>query len=116
MAKRFFKFTDGERTVFRATSMVRGFRYGWTQLSWVGFSNSPVNARATTFPAVEIDDIEFRQLVALKKARVIAAGGDNQRESSPQDAWVFNSQLEAEEPCAASVYLARYGNLVGFRP
>ena len=94
MTKRFFKFTDGTRTVFRGTGMVRGFAYGWTRpRGWVGFSNSPVNAQASTYPAVEITQAEFKALVALKAARVIAAGGDNQRESSPQDAWVFNAQL-----------------------
>lgn len=118
MAKRFFKFTDGERTVFRGTGMVQGFRYGWTTpRGWVGFSNSPVNSKATTYPAVEITQAEFNQLVALKKARVEAAGGNNAYDNSPQDAWVDNYVLAPKaDPSPASEYLARYGNLVGFRP
>jgi hypothetical protein len=103
MSKRYFKFTDGTFTVFRGTGMVQGFRYGWTQRrnrgsfptnpGWVGFSNSPVNSKAVTFPATEITKAEFDQLVAIKRTRVIAAGHDNAQYSSPQDAWVFNEAL-----------------------
>jgi hypothetical protein len=94
MTKRYFKFTDGTRTVFRGTGMAHGFRFGWTTpRGWVGFSNSAVNAKAVTYFAVEIDKAEFNALVKLKAKRVADAGLDNDRYSSPQDAWVFNEAL-----------------------
>jgi hypothetical protein len=100
MTTRYFKATDGQITFFRGTGISTGFRYGWRarghSRGYLGFSNACRDSKAAYFPATEITKAEFKALVALKAARVIASGGDNARESSPQDAWVDNAALAAE--------------------
>ncbi len=99
MSKRFYKFTDGTRTIFRATGNGVGYKYGTISESgrYVGFSNSGAPSKDKRFPTTEITQAEFKALTAFKAVRVISGGGDNQRQSSPQDAWVWNSQLEGAE-------------------
>jgi hypothetical protein len=115
MSKRFYKFTDGTRTIFRATGNGIGYKYGTVggySGGYVGFSNIGINYRAKVFPTTEITQAEFKALTTLKALRVKAAGGDNQRQSSPQDAWVWNSQLE---PTDASDDALDDPNYVGSR-
>jgi hypothetical protein len=99
MTKRYFKFTDGTRTVFRGTGMPRGFLFGTlTPRGWISFTNgASVPGNASVYRTTEIAKGEFDALVALKKARVEAAGRDNKYDSSPQDAWVFNTALPGGE-------------------
>ncbi len=99
MTKRFFKFTDGTRTVFRGTGMPRGFLFGTlTPRGWISFTNgASVPGNASVYRTTEIDKAEFNALVALKAKRVADAGLDNNQHSSPQDAWVFNTALPSGE-------------------
>lgn len=84
MTTRYFKFTDGERTFFRATK-TKVYVSGKFDNGWVGFSSKP--ASLGTFPAVEIDKAEYDRLTALKAVRVA-----DQRFVSPQDSWVLNKE------------------------
>jgi hypothetical protein len=116
MTKRYFKFTDGTRTIFRGTGMVQGFRYGnLSPRGWIAFSNTvKTSGGYENFPAVEIAKGEFDALVALKKARVEAAGRDNKYDSSPQDMWVFNADLaDAIDRAEANAICERH-NREGF--
>lgn len=99
MTKRYYKATDGQITVYRATE---SREYHSAQIRkedrYFGFSALPASP-AHPYPAVEIDKAEYQSLVAQKVARIearkaemIAAG---QRVYSgfggaPGDSWVAN--------------------------
>lgn len=81
----YYKFTDGERTAFRATN--RLYRSGiFDAHGNVSFSGDVAN-RPFSWPTVEIDDNEYKILVALKD------GG-----TAPRDSWVWNKDLDKPAP------------------
>ncbi len=86
MTTRYFKSTDGTRTIFRATALPQGYRFGVIGGHRLGFTNVPQNG---AFPAHEITKAEFEQLIALKQIRT--AG--QRYATSPQDSWVFNTAI-----------------------
>lgn len=93
MTTRYFKFTNGQRTWFRA-SQSRVYVSGWHNQSGFGFSAKPGQ-----YPAEEIDDIEYKQLVELKNARLGPAERDY---TQPYHSWVRNEEIEAARaPVAA---------------
>lgn len=88
---RYFKFTDGERTFFRATK-TRVYLSGKLDAYGIGFSGKP--ASLGTFPAVEIDKPEYDRLTAIKAKRL---GAIEARYVSPGDSWVLNSLIVPKE-------------------
>jgi hypothetical protein len=116
MTERYFKFTDGERTYFRATK-TRAYRSG--TISRGGAPGFSANFMTTTgsyivaaYPADEITKAEYAALVKAKAARIerakaeVAARpiGDRTADywrstnfrgwgSSPSESWVLNSEV-----------------------
>lgn len=84
MTKRYFKSTDGTKTIFRASE--RHYQFGRFSRP-IGFCNTPGLDRC---PAHEITKAEYDRLIALKRERQIAAGENLQYSSGPQDSWVAN--------------------------
>jgi hypothetical protein len=83
---RYYKFTDGERTYFRASK--RQYQSGWASQARSGFSGSPVPIGQ--YPAVEIDKAEYERLNALKAKRLAGC-----RFVSASDSWVLNAEAAA---------------------
>lgn len=123
MTKRYFKATNGEYTIFRASES-RTYRYGWINLSqrtrrsadgktWekygevipldLGFTNPttvPKSATTGPLPAVEIGKGEYMALVAIKTARINAWAEERRAQgqtvfggTAPGDSWVRNDEL-----------------------
>lgn len=101
MTKRYFKSTDGTKTIFRASE--RHYQFGRFTRD-IGFCNTPGLDRQ---PATEITKAEHDRLVALKAERIRAewlarceAVGKRDAEmprgysSGPQDSFILNTQLE----------------------
>lgn len=116
MTARYYKATDGGRTYFRSTQS-RAYRsLTISPAGTIGFSGlepSQLAGRQNSgaYPAVEITKAEYTALVKAKAARIervkaeVAARDDRTAEfwrernfrgfcDSPQDSWIFNSELE----------------------
>jgi hypothetical protein len=91
MTKRYFKATDGDITVFRASD-TKVYQSA-SKTNWgISFSGKPAGLGA--MPAVEITKVEYTALVALKQARIKASnGGRHDDGGSPSDSWVSNEAL-----------------------
>jgi hypothetical protein len=85
---RYFAGTNGERTVFRASTRV----YASASFGRFGLSFSSAAGPVGSFPVREITKAEYDALVALKTARILAARGPGAL-VGPQDSWVANSDL-----------------------
>jgi hypothetical protein len=91
VTSRYFKFTDGKRTYFRA-STCRIYRAGWSAPDGVsGFLTQ--DAELGQFPTVEIDGKEFRALQVAKRKRLVAAGWPYLKLAAPMDSWIWNRDL-----------------------
>jgi len=115
MTKRFFKATDGKITTFRASATRV---YHSANINCASFSGAHASPILGTVPAVEITEAEFAILNAAKHRRLYAQ--PNYRGfTKPSDSWVANEALEPAETETlgqrANAYIARYGNLLGFR-
>lgn len=91
MTKRFFKATDGEFTVFRASAtmhyrsaIVRGKGSISFSSASGGYGSSPVE---------EITKSEYETLVARKNTRLKSEGKDPGRYTTPRHSWVRNAAL-----------------------
>lgn len=85
----YFKATDGEITIFRATGRV--YKYGYIGEDTIGFSNVQGAAkRYRYFPAISITKSEYDALQAARVERLKCAGLDPTRHTSPRDSWVLN--------------------------
>lgn len=100
--RRFFKATDGDITVFRAsaTKFYHSANFSSDQqvaggpmmlLERISFSQYD-HVPGHTYPAEEIVQSEYATLVARKNSR-IKAHGDNREGASPQESWVRNAAL-----------------------
>lgn len=78
----YYKFTDGERTYFRASE--RLYRSGIVDKYGIGFRGKFLDG---SYPVTSITEAEYYALVMIKTAR---AGG---RRVSPQDSWIWNKDL-----------------------
>lgn len=102
---RYFKATDGERTYFRASSTRVYLSLGFDRGGSPTFSANPPS-KTHPHAVVEIDKVEYNNLVKLKMERVerrnrsfvalgkvagkdFYPGGD-----SPSDSWIRNIDLE----------------------
>jgi hypothetical protein len=96
MTLRYFKATDGQITVFRA-SATRAYASAWfttegnRPIGDIGFSGKPLPLGK--YPAVEITKAEYEALQAAKVERVKAAGENLKWATSPQSSWVRNADL-----------------------
>ncbi len=90
--QRYFKFTDGTDTYFRA-SKTKVYLSGVYARHAISFSGKPASLR--THPCTEIAKAEYDRLVELKTAR-LAQRGHTHWLIGPQDSWVENSRIEED--------------------
>jgi predicted SprT family Zn-dependent metalloprotease len=103
MTKRYFKATDRDITVFRASD-TKVYRSATKTGRSISFSSAPAGLGAMS--AVEITKAEYTALVALKQARVQASGGRHDDGGAPSDSWVANDAIPgtpAEHPENAAI-------------
>jgi hypothetical protein len=116
MTKRFFKATDGDVTVFRASD-TKVYQSATKDRWTISFSSKPAGLGA--MPAVEITKAEYTALVALKQARVQASGGRHSDGGAPGDSWVANDAIPgspAEHPEDAATRRRLSGDIASREP
>jgi hypothetical protein len=91
MPTRYYKATDGARTVFRSTAgrVYRSAALGRREIRFSAAFPGP-----GTHPAVEIGEREYNRLVELKNRRLKSAGIDHLRWGAPGQSWVANVTIE----------------------
>lgn len=92
----YFKATDGQVTIFRATGRV--YKFGYISTNTVGFSNVKGAVKEYRYyPAISITKSEYDALQAARVERVKCAGLDPTQHVSPRDSWVLNASIDAPD-------------------